>query len=143
MTNSRSSITRPMFLYAIHAAVIVSLMTVSLLSLVPASTVFAADKFFTCTPVDVAVFPNSRIHVRCSPGDGPITFFAFGLKADALGLKSDADANRVLSILSTAFATNKRLSILYNPDDLDGANIGCLTVDCRLIRGAVMFHGGS
>ena len=132
MKNSRWSVTRPLCLYAIHAAVIVSLVTVSLLSLAPATTVFAADKFFTCTPVDVAVFPNSRIHVRCSPGDGPIAFFA-------LGLKDDAEANRVLSILSTAFATKKRLSILYNPDDLDGAKIGCLNKDCRLIRGAAIF----
>ena len=132
MTKSRWSVTRHLCLCAIHAAVIVSLVTVSLLSLALTTTVFAADKFFTCTPVDVAVFPNSRIHVKCSPGDGPIQYFA-------LGVKDDGEANRMLSILSTAFAAKKRLQILYNPDDLDGDKIGCLNKDCRLLRGATMF----
>jgi hypothetical protein len=117
--------------YAIHAAVIVILMTVSLLYLPPATTVLAANKFFTCTPVDVAALPK-RIHVKCSPGDGPILWFA-------LGVTDDGDANRMLSILSTAFVAKKKLSILYDPDDLDGAKIGCNTSDCRLIRGAIMF----
>lgn len=131
MKKRRLSVTRRMCRYAIHAAVIVSLVTVSLLSFLPATTVFAANKFFTCTPVDVAALPK-RIHVKCSPGDGPILWFA-------LGVTDDGDANRMLSIISTAFVTKKKLSILYDPDDLDGAKIGCETNSCRLIRGAIMF----
>jgi len=93
---------------------------------------FAATKTFTCHPVDVGVFPKNRIHVRCSPADGAIEWFA-------LGITDEGDANRMLSIVSTAFATKKRLTIWYDPADLSGAGIGCLTKDCRLIQGARMF----
>ena len=127
MKKSRMYVAHRRGFYALYAAVIVGL-----LHLASATSVFAAEKTFTCTPVNVAVFPNSRIHVKCSSGDGPIVFFA-------LGVKDDGEANRVLSLLSAAFATKKQLSIFYNPDDLEGAKIGCLTSDCRLIRGVVMF----
>lgn len=96
------------------------------------SAAFAAEKTFTCNPIDVAVFPKKRIHVRCSPGDGSISYFALGV-ADA------GEANRTLSILSTAFAAKKKLTIWYDPNDLTGASIGCQTNDCRLIRGVRMF----
>jgi hypothetical protein len=92
----------------------------------------AAEKSFSCTPVDVAAFPKSRVHVRCSPGDGAIAFFA-------LGLTNQDDANRVLSVAATALAAKKKLLIFYDPNDLSGSNIGCLTSDCRLIRGIQMF----
>ena len=97
-----------------------------------ASVAFAAEKTFTCNPIDVGVFPKKRIHVRCEPGDGPIRWFA-------LGVSDAAEANRVLSILSTAFVTKKQLTIWYDPADLSGGSIGCLTSDCRLIRGVRMY----
>lgn len=91
---------------------------------------FAAE--FTCNPVDVATFPGKRIHVRCSPGSGAIQWFA-------LGVSNEGEANRMLSILSTAFALQKKLTIWYSPNDTSGANIGCNPNDCRLIEGARMF----
>ncbi|MEX5219860.1 MAG: hypothetical protein NW701_18695 [Nitrospira sp.] len=127
MMSIRLSVARSRRLYAMAIAVMVSLMSLS-----PAAPVFGAEKFFACTPANVAAFPNSRIHVKCSPGDGAITFFAFGVK-------DDGEANRLLSLLTTALVTKKRLDILYDPNDLDGAKIGCLNKDCRLIRGAMMF----
>jgi hypothetical protein len=95
-------------------------------------TALAAEKSFTCTPADVAAYPKVRVHVRCNPGDGAITYFA-------LGVSSQEDANRVVSLAATAFATKKSLTIWYDPADLSGANIGCLTANCRLILGIAMF----
>jgi hypothetical protein len=92
----------------------------------------AAEKTFTCTPVNVAVFPKSRVHVRCSPGDGAIEYFA-------LGLSSQDDANRALSIAATALTAKRNLIIWYDPSDLSGAGIGCLNANCRLIGGIEIF----
>jgi hypothetical protein len=131
MRNNQWPIIRPLSQYVRYTVVMMSLMTMSLLSLTPATTVFAAEKRFTCTPADVFVF-QSRLHVKCSPGDGSITFFA-------LGFGNNNHANRILSILSTALVAKRSLSILYDPVDLDGVNLGCLKIDCRLIRGVGMF----
>jgi hypothetical protein len=92
----------------------------------------AAEKSFTCNPIDVADFPGKRIHVRCSPGDGAISWFA-------LGTSNEAEASRVLSIAATAFAAKKTLTIWYDPADLSGSSLGCLNSDCRKIRGIRMF----
>lgn len=92
----------------------------------------AAQKSFTCTPVNAAAFPKSRVHVRCSPGDGAIEYFA-------LGLSSQDDANRALSIAATALAAKRNLIIWYDPSDLSGASFGCLNADCRVIMGIEIF----
>ena len=82
--------------------------------------------FFTCTAAEAAVFPGSRIHVRCVPGDGAINYFALSV--------ANSDASRVLSLATTAVAVRRPLTISYDPNDLSGAGIGCLTVNCRLIQ---------
>jgi len=112
----------------------IALAAAGLVALTAASTgpARAAQKTFTCTPVNVAAFPKSRIHVRCSPGDGAIEYFA-------LGLSSQDDANRVLSIAATAFAAKRNLIIWYDSSDLSGAAIGCLNADCRVIMGIEIF----
>jgi hypothetical protein len=92
----------------------------------------AAQKSFTCTPVNAAAFTKSRVHVRCSPGDGAIEYFA-------LGLTSQDDANRALSIAATALAAKRNLIIWYDPSDLSGASFGCLNADCRVIIGIEIF----
>src|SRR5262245_33575809 len=64
---------------------------------------------FVCNPVDVGVFPGSRIHVRCSPGEGvggAIEYFA-------LSVSNSGDASRVLSVILTALASGRRLNIDY------------------------------
>src|SRR5262249_35048890 len=82
--------------------------------------------FFTCTAAEAAVFPGSRIHVRCDPGDGAIKYFALSV--------ANPDTSRVLSLVATAVAARRPLLIGYDPTDLSGAGIGCLNVDCRLIQ---------
>ena len=88
--------------------------------------------FFTCTAQGAAVFPGLRIHVRCNPGDGPITFFALAV--------ANPDSPRVLSLVTTAVAARRPLGILYNQTDLSGATIGCGNADCRLIQGVELFR---
>jgi endo-1,4-beta-D-glucanase Y len=112
-----------------YAMLMASTVVVSSASLT--KTAFAAQKVFNCNPDGVAMFPTSRIHVRCSPGDGSILFFA-------LGVSNSAEANRVLSIISTALVTKRKLQIWYDPADVSGASIGCQTNDCRLILGVQM-----
>jgi hypothetical protein len=82
--------------------------------------------FFACTAQEVAVFPGSRIHVLCNPGDGAIAFFALSV--------GNPDASRVLSLAETAVAARRPLGITYDPGDLSGAAIGCLNSNCRLIQ---------
>jgi hypothetical protein len=103
------------------------------LGVLPGGSARAAPKFFTCNPTNVAVFPKSRIHVRCAPGDGSTVFFAFNVANAA------DDADRLLSLAATAIALKKRLEILYDPSDLKGASFGCLNNDCRVMQGLTMF----
>jgi len=98
----------------------------------PGKSAIAAQTTFTCTPVDVADFPKSRIHVRCSPADGAIQWFA-------LSVADQQEASRVLSLAAAALVAKKHLTIWYDPADLSGAAIGCLTTDCRLIQGIRMY----
>jgi hypothetical protein len=92
----------------------------------------ASAKDFTCSPVEAAVFPKSRVHVRCASGDGPILFFA-------LSVADSEDANRILSISSAALLAKRELLILYDPNDVSGDSIGCLANNCRLIQGIIMY----
>jgi hypothetical protein len=112
----------------------IALAAAGLVALTAASTgsARAAQKIFTCTPVNVAAFPKSRIHVRCAPGDGAIEYFA-------LGLSNQDDANRALSIAATAFAAKKNLIIWYESSDLSGAGFGCSNAVCRVIIGIEIF----
>jgi len=82
--------------------------------------------FFLCTAGETAVFPGSRIHVRCDPGDGAINYFALSV--------ANPDTSRVLSLAATAVAARRPLGITYDPSDLSGAAIGCLNSNCRLIQ---------
>jgi hypothetical protein len=82
--------------------------------------------FFFCTAQEAAIFPGSRIHVLCNPGDGAITFFALSV--------GNPDASHVLSLIETAVAARRPLGITYDPDDLSGGAIGCINSNCRLIE---------
>jgi hypothetical protein len=113
------------FTFAVSAMAVASVLSV-------ASVKSADAKSFSCNPVDVAEFPNSRVHVRCSPADGAIAFFA-------LGVSRSGDADRTLNLATDALINNKRLTIFYDPADTSGAGIGCLTSNCRLIQGIIMF----
>lgn len=84
----------------------------------------------TCTPVNVAVFVGSRIHVRCAEVQaGAPTFYALSTE--------DRDVDRILSILTSAITAGKTLFIFYN--SAASANpTGCLEQDCRKIETAVI-----
>ncbi|NMO21021.1 hypothetical protein HPC49_45355 [Pyxidicoccus fallax] len=86
----------------------------------------------SCTPANVAVY-SSRIHVKCAASvAGGIWYFA-------LPTSDTAHANRMLSLLSTALAGGRTLSIDYNPSSTAGTSIGCLSSDCRLINFVAMW----
>lgn len=86
-----------------------------------------AQNFFMCSAQEAAVIPGSRIHVLCNPGDGQIAFFALSV--------ANPDVSRVLSSAQTAVVARRPIQIMYNPNDLSGAAIGCLALNCRLIQG--------
>ncbi|QSQ25817.1 hypothetical protein JY651_13180 [Pyxidicoccus parkwayensis] len=86
----------------------------------------------SCTPSNVAVY-SSRIHVKCAASvAGGIWYFA-------LPTTDTAHANRMLSLLSTALAGGRTLSIDYNPSTTAGTSIGCQSNDCRLINWVAMW----
>ncbi|WP_164013924.1 hypothetical protein [Pyxidicoccus trucidator] len=86
----------------------------------------------SCTPSNVAVLSN-RIHVKCAASAaGGIWYFA-------LPTSDSAHANRTLSLLTTALAGGRTLSIDYNPSSTAGTSIGCLSSDCRLINWIAMW----
>jgi hypothetical protein len=86
----------------------------------------ALANFFLCTAQEAAIFPGSRIHVLCSPGDGAIAFFALSV--------ANPDTSRVFSLVEAAVAARRPLGITYDPSDLSGAAMGCLNSNCRLIQ---------
>jgi hypothetical protein len=92
----------------------------------------AIAQSITCTPVQVADFPGSRIHILCAPGAGNIVYFA-------LGVGDANEANRVLSLAASALVANRKLLIYFNPNDLSGTAFGCQNADCRAILGIELF----
>jgi hypothetical protein len=108
-------------------AIVAALLLLGLPAQQPASAAPAtAPTWGSCAPTEVMTFSN-RVHIRCATAVSGISFFAVGT--------SDApNAARVLSILTTAQVAGRTLTILYEPNDLSGAAIGCLNSNCRLIR---------
>ena len=82
-----------------------------------------------CKAIGVGVFPGSRIHIRCNPGDGAsptVVFFALSI--------TNPDSTRVLSLATSAVVARRTIFISYDRNDLSGAAIGCANNDCRLIQ---------
>jgi hypothetical protein len=105
-------------------AAVVALVTTLLL---PHGAAAAPTDTF-CTPDQVVVFTNApRLHVHCAAAVGGISYFA-------VSTSDQAQAARVLSVISTALIAGRTLVIRYDPNDLSGAAIGCLNSDCRLIQ---------
>ena len=102
---------------------------IGLVSALLTNAAFADLVVHKCDPVAVAVFPKQRIHVKCSVGfdNGRIEYFA-------LGVDNSAEADRVLSILSTALTTKRRLEIWFHDSHLSfGGKVGCQLTNCRLL----------
>ena len=102
---------------------------VAVSSTVSTTSAFAM-KYFECKAVAVGVITGKRISVECSPGDGAIQYFE-------LGVANAAEANRMYSILGTAFALGKRLGLFYS-QSTSGLPEGCNPVNCRRLEGAIM-----
>jgi hypothetical protein len=89
------------------------------------------DANFICTIAQIAVISAdspARIHVKCttSPGSGIWYFAASGDSANAVA------TNRYLTLLNTAYALQKPVTISYFSSS--GSNIpGCRVQDCRTI----------
>lgn len=86
---------------------------------------------WTCTPDEVAVFPD-RIHVHCTVGQLGIYYFA-------VPTSDQAAAARYLSIFTTGFALGKTVLVYYGVTDASGTAFGCLYTDCRAITGASVY----
>lgn len=80
-----------------------------------------------CTPTGAATFSN-RIHIRCAQSFSGVVFFAYR-SSDSAG------AARYMSMATSALISGRNVRIFYDPADLSGTNIGCLTSDCRLLQG--------
>ena len=88
----------------------------------------APNAEWTCTINNVAVYDN-RIHVRCSNANGAIFYYA--------AASTDANANRFLTLLNTAYALGKQPVVVFDPNSAHNPT-GCLTADCRLLTGVVI-----
>jgi len=76
-----------------------------------------------CTPLNVAIFVGSRIHVRCAEvQENSIQFYALSIE--------DPDVDRVLSMLTAAVTSGKKLFVFYNKATAANPQ-GCLELDCR------------
>jgi len=97
-----------------------------------ASAAPASAKSFKCAAQGVGVIPESRLHLRCSPGDGAIQYFAFSI--------THPDSSRILSLAATAVAARRAISVHYDENDLSGAAMGCVNSNCRLIVWAELLN---
>jgi hypothetical protein len=91
----------------------------------------ATSSTFTCNINQVAVWEN-RIHVRCSPANGNIAYFAYA--TDPL---HGAQANRYLALADTAYALGHRLVVGYWSDSMANPP-SCNANDCRKITALTM-----
>jgi hypothetical protein len=86
-----------------------------------------SETFFTCHPIEVASW-GERVHVRCSPGNGPISYFA-------VNTSNPGATQRFTDIVTAALINNASLSIQYDAADTSGPAYGCLLANCRPARG--------
>lgn len=98
---------------------------------VPAGPAEPSASPFYCTVNNVAVF-ESRIHVRCSPADGVIAYFAY-----PTDLTHSQQASRYLALANSAFALGKHVWVYYDTNSAHNPS-GCNTTDCRLLLGLSM-----
>lgn len=94
----------------------------------------AADAWASCTPIGVAVFFGSRVHVQCTTGYGNILFFALPASTTA----EIQQANELQSLGLAAIAASKPLSLYFDDADTSGVSFGCGANDCRKLRGAIL-----
>lgn len=105
-----------------------ALLFITLTSSMGLPTTKAAETWTSCVPVEIMTY-TVRIHVRCAASVGGVLYFA-------VPTTDSQFASRILSVISSAQVAGRTLTILYDPADLSGDQIGCQTNDCRVIRAA-------
>ena len=94
-------------------------------TLVP-SVSFAAPTSISCVPAGVAS-SSSLVHVECATPVGGIKYFA-------LPVAAKDEANRLISLASTALVAGRTLGIWYDPaDTTTGPTFGCASANCRRV----------
>ncbi len=89
---------------------------------------YSAEKWGQCNVQEVMVWPESRLHILCSPAIADkFTFFA-------VPWRNTEFLNQILSIATAAIAYNKTVYVLYNDTDTTtGPTFSCDAVHCRPI----------
>ena len=92
----------------------------------------APNVSFYCASVNnVAAFDN-RVHLRCSPANGSIAYFAYATDPSHV-----ATANQILAVANTAYALGDGVWVYYySNSDLNPP--GCYSSDCRGLYGVSM-----
>jgi hypothetical protein len=91
------------------------------------TTATASAAAVTCTPIRTGTF-SSRVHVRCSQSFSGIIYFA-------VSMADSEEAQRFLSVVTSALLAGRNIVVYYDPADLSGGSFGCLTSDCRRATG--------
>jgi hypothetical protein len=98
----------------------------------PPNALNAPNANFYCASVNnVAAFDN-RVHLRCSPADGSIAYFAYATDPSNI-----ATANQILAVANTAFALGEGVWVYYYSSS-DYNPPGCNIGDCRGLYGVSM-----
>lgn len=89
-----------------------------------------AQDVFSCKLRDVTVF-NNRIHVRCTTAPATMTALYFYALPTA---SNTTQANRLLTLGSTALVANRKFIAHYGAGDTSGVEFGCQANDCRRLQ---------
>lgn len=120
-------------------AALAAIATVAALAARPvhADPPLAPEHSITCKPTQVAVFPGSRVHVKCDkPWTNPSTSAKAWYFAVAL---TDASAPLVQAAGDTAIGSGKKVLIFFRTESTDNP-AGCLTSDCRKLTGIAVVN---
>jgi hypothetical protein len=118
-------------------ALVSALVTALAATVARADPPLAAEHSITCKPTQVAVFPGSRVHVKCDkPWTNPSTsakawYFALAL--------TDAAAPLVQAAGDTAIGSGKKVLVYFRTDASENPG-GCLTTDCRKLTGIAVVN---
>lgn len=113
----------------ISAALALSLLWIHQFTSKPSASAQSSPESILCVPVQVATFVD-RIHVQCEEGIGNIIFFA--------AQTGNQLADQYLTLILTAFNSEKRLFVYFDLSDTSGAAYGCQVSDCRAILGIIL-----
>lgn len=119
------------------ALAIAVIATISAATPAHADPPLAPEHSITCKPTQVAVFPGSRVHVKCDkPWTNPSTSAKAWYFAVAL---TDPAAPLVQAAGNAAIGSGKKVLVYFRTESLDNPP-GCLTSDCRKLTGIAVVN---